>query len=333
MKCVYSFWSKPFLANIHSAPNAHTAVAMGFNSYAGFSSLADFLHSWVLSTALSSQHYGEVELVTDTYGKTLLVDRLHLPFSAVHVALDRVPTHVSARHWSLSKIVAYSLQTGPFVHVDADVYLWKRLPAQLETAPVFGQNTDSHVWLNFHYTEPYFLMYKFLPVLPDDFTYTPRIFHPWDTAICCGILGGQDWRLIRDVAQRAVEVFCCDANKYGWEVALGFDLLWGDRLPSYGYISVVEQYGIARECWARGLWKDVAFLLDEAKIATDMHYLRRQCAELGYTHLIDHTKKHPDMMARLRKRIAAEYAHYLLAIADIVQQEQRFGAQTLEVRW
>ena len=128
--------------------------------------------------------------MTDTYGKALLADRLQLPFTSVCTTMDRVPAHVSARHWSLSKIVAYALQTGPFVHVDADVYLWKRLPAHLEAAPVCGQNTDSQVWLNYHYTEPYFLMYKFLTILPNDFTYTPRIFHPWATAICCGILGG-----------------------------------------------------------------------------------------------------------------------------------------------
>src|SRR5262249_3002822 len=253
-----------------------------------------------------------------------------LPFTAVHTAMDTVPAHVSSKHWSLSKIVAYALQTGPFVHVDADVYLWKRLPARLEAAPVFGQNTDSQVWCNYHYTEPYFLMYKFLPVLPDDFTYTPRIFHPWDTAICCGILGGQEWQLIRDVAQRGVEVFACEANQYGWEIALSFDLLWGDRMPSYGYISVVEQYGIAKACWRRGIWKNVEFLFDEERICTDMQYLRQQSTELGYTHLIDHTKKHAGTMARLKKRIAVEYGHYLPIIAELVRQEKHCGAHTLE---
>jgi hypothetical protein len=332
MKCVYSFWSKPFLANIKPALNVQPAVNTGLNSYAGFSRFEDFLHSWVLSVELSARHYGEVELVTDTYGKALLADRLQLPFSAVRTAMDQVPAHVSARHWSLSKIVAYALQTTPFVHVDADVYLWKRLPARLEAAPVFAQNTDSHVWLNFHYTEAYFLMYKFLTVLPADFTYTPRVFHPWDTAICCGILGGRDWQLLRGVAQQAVEVLCGEANKYGWEVALGFDLLWGDRLPSYGYISVLEQYGIAKECWRRGLWGDMACLFDEEKISTDLWYLRRQCAELGYTHLIDHSKRRPDLMARLQRRVGIHYSQYLPAIADLGEDEKRFGAQVLGAR-
>jgi hypothetical protein len=278
MKSVYSFWSKPFLSNIQPSRPVQTYINAGLNSYAGFSTFEDFLSSWALSVELSSKHYREIELVTDSYGKVLLADRLKLPFTSINTAMDSTPEHVSPRQWSLSKIVAYSLQNRPFVHVDADVYLWKRLPPRLENAPVFGQNTDSEVWLNYHYTEAYFLMYKFLKVLPKDFTYQPRTFHQWDTAICCGILGGQAWQLIRDVATIAVKVFYCEENKYGWEVALGFGLLWGDRRPSYGYISVVEQYGIAKECWLKGIWQEVELLLDEKKISTDMQYLKNKCA-------------------------------------------------------
>src|SRR5262249_37178789 len=154
--------------------------------------------------------------------------------------------------------------------------------------------------------------------LPNDFIYQPRKFYQWDTAICCGIVGGQAWQLLRDVATTAVEVFYCAENKYGWEVALGFDLLWGDRMPSYGYISVVEQYGIAKECWLRGIWHEVELLLDEEKISTDLRYLQSKCAELGYTHLIDYTKRRPDIMARLRQRIATAYPRYVPVIATLV---------------
>jgi len=329
MKCIYSFWSKPFLANIKPNFPVQAGVTTGVHSYAGFSCFEDFLNSWVLSVELSSTHYQEVELITDTYGKVLLAERLQLPFTSINTALDHVPDHVSARHWSLSKIVAYSLQNDPFVHVDADVYLWKRLPNRLENAPVFGQNTDSQIWLNFHYTEPYFLMYKFLKVLPQNFTYVPRTFHTWDTAICCGIVGGQAWQLIKDVATMGVKIFSCQENAYGWEVALSFDLLWGDRMPSYGYISVVEQYGIAKECWLRGIWHEVELLLDEEKISTDMQYLKRKCAELGYTHLIDSTKKHTDIMARLKRRIATTYPHYVPLIAELVQEEKSHRTRSI----
>ena len=298
MKCVYSFWSKPFLANIN--PQLPSASAnIGSNSYAGFSSFEDFLYSWVLSAELSAQHYREIELVTDTYGKSLFIEQLKLPFTSVNTILNHVPEHVSHKHWSFSKIVAYTCQKEPFVHIDADVYLWKRLPPRVENASIFGQNTESQIWLNYHYTEPYFLMYKFLNVLPNDFTYEPRKFHKWDTAICCGVVGGQNWQLINSVAAKGVEIFYCEENKHGWEIDLSFDSLWGDRTPSHGYISVVEQYGIAKECWLQGIWNDVEFLLDERKISTDMQYLKRVCAALGYTHLIDRTKKHPENMARL----------------------------------
>jgi hypothetical protein len=332
MKCVYSFWSKPFLANIPSGlPSASGNTAS--HSYAGFASFEDFLYSWVLSVELSAQHYPDLELVTDTYGNSLLVEQLKLPFTSVTTVLDRVPEHVSSKHWSLSKIVAYAFQTEPFVHVDADVFLWKRLPHRIEDAPIFGQNTDSQIWLNYHYTEPYFLMYKFLQVLPDGFTYEPRIFHQWDTAICCGIVGGQNWQLIKGVGVKGVEVFYSEKNKPGWQIALSFDSLWGDRVPSYGCISVIEQYGLAKECWLQNIWHDVRFLLDEKKISTDMQYLKKVCAELGYTHLIDWTKKLPDNRARLKRRITADYERHLGIIADLVRNERLHGARQIGATW
>jgi hypothetical protein len=135
--------------------------------------------------------------------------------------------------------------------------------------------------------------------------------------------------LIKDVATTGVQVFYCEENTYGWEIALSFDLLWGDRMPSYGYISVVEQYGIAKECWHRGIWHEVELLLDEEKISTDMQYLKRICAELGYTHLIDSTKKRLDNMARLKQRIATLCPRYVPVIAALVREEKSHGAQAV----
>ena len=40
---------------------------------------------------------------------------------------------------ALGKLIAYSIQDGPFVHIDNDVFLWKPLPQELLQAPVFAQ--------------------------------------------------------------------------------------------------------------------------------------------------------------------------------------------------
>jgi hypothetical protein len=41
--------------------------------------------------------------------------------------------------WALGKLIAYSLQDEPFLHIDTDVFLWKPLPRELEMAPVVAQ--------------------------------------------------------------------------------------------------------------------------------------------------------------------------------------------------
>ena len=74
-KAVYSFCSDPFL----SRPG-----------YAGFATFEDFLNAWSLSVNLALEHFEKLELVTDNYGKTILVNELNLPFKDVTSNLDSV---------------------------------------------------------------------------------------------------------------------------------------------------------------------------------------------------------------------------------------------------
>jgi hypothetical protein len=53
--------------------------------------------------------------------------------------------------------------------------------------------------------------------------------------------------------------------------------------------------------------------------------------ELGYTHLIDYTKKRAHITAKLRQRIAAEYPRYVPLIAELVQEEKSHGAQVVGI--
>jgi hypothetical protein len=63
--------------------------------------------------------------------------------SAVSTEIDTLDS-VDAGWWALGKLVAYSLQDRAFVHLDADVFLWKPLPTRLISAPVFAQCPERH---------------------------------------------------------------------------------------------------------------------------------------------------------------------------------------------
>ncbi len=98
------------------------------------------LMSWTLSCLSLRQHYDRVELYTDRRGYEVLIERLHLPYTRVHVIYD--DDLCLPQHWAYAKIKTYSLQTEPFLHIDGDMYFPKPLPQELLDAPLVAQNRE-----------------------------------------------------------------------------------------------------------------------------------------------------------------------------------------------
>ena len=98
------------------------------------------LMSWALSCLSLREHYDEVALYTDSEGKRILIDELHLPYTEVNVIYDDFPC--LPQHWALAKIKTYSLQTRPFLHVDGDVYVPKPFSEEILQAPLIAQNRE-----------------------------------------------------------------------------------------------------------------------------------------------------------------------------------------------
>lgn len=98
------------------------------------------LMSWALSCLSLLKHYDEVVLYTDSAGKRILIDELHLPYTDVQVVFD--DAEWLPQHWALAKIKTYSLQTKPFLHVDGDIYVPRPLPEEILSAPLIAQNRE-----------------------------------------------------------------------------------------------------------------------------------------------------------------------------------------------
>ena len=98
------------------------------------------LMSWALSCLSLREHYDEVALYTDSEGKRILIDELHLPYTEVNVVFDDFLC--LPQHWALAKIKTYSLQTKPFLHVDGDVYVSQPFSEEILTAPLVAQNRE-----------------------------------------------------------------------------------------------------------------------------------------------------------------------------------------------
>ena len=118
------------------ADGGHNPLEYGF----GWPHAEYNLMSWALSCLSLREHYDEVVLYTDSAGKRILIDELHLPYTDVQVVFDDFPC--LPQHWALAKIKTYSLQTKPFLHVDGDIYVPHPLPEDVLAAPLIAQNRE-----------------------------------------------------------------------------------------------------------------------------------------------------------------------------------------------
>ena len=284
MRAVWSFWSKPFLAfkgRIWREPWHH-------------------LLAWGLSVRLASKHYPDTMLVTDQAGAELLVERLGLRFTHVRTDLEQL-RHADVGWWALGKLFAYSMQDRPFVHLDTDVFLWKRLPARLEGAAVFTQCPETHPpldeWCGPGDIEAAFAAHNL--VLPPEWQWTrsqPSVGFREEN---CGILGGTRVDFIRHFSQLGLELALNPVYAQAWA-----------KLPyKAGYMMMIEQFLLAA-CLdyhrvhpgspfsgirGRHLFSSWAQAFDPLVTA-----------RVGYTHLLGDAKTHPGITQRLEHRMQRE---------------------------
>ncbi|PST84251.1 hypothetical protein C7T94_05895 [Pedobacter yulinensis] len=122
MKIVQTFWTKPGLHGHWPDPVFHYM-------------------SWALSCLQLRQFYNQVELYTDHSGAELLHDRFRLPYTGFHLTLNNFP--FADYLWSAPKLHTYSLQQESFLHVDGDVFLFRKIPESfIEKHDVVCQNLE-----------------------------------------------------------------------------------------------------------------------------------------------------------------------------------------------
>ena len=126
-RIVQSYWSKAY----QNTPNS------------GWAFRESHYMSWALSCLQLKQFYDEIELVTDSEGADLLINKLHLPYTSCLTILDKLKNENPAI-WALGKIAAYEVQQEPFIHVDGDIYIWKPFPKRIEEAGIVAQNIEKN---------------------------------------------------------------------------------------------------------------------------------------------------------------------------------------------
>jgi hypothetical protein len=282
MRAVWSFWSKPFRAykgRIWREPQHH-------------------LLAWGLSLKLARQHFAETQLVTDTAGKAMLVDDLGLEFDEVTTDLDCLQG-ADPGWWALGKLVAYSLQHQPFVHLDTDVFLWKALPPSLTSAPIFAQCPEQHqlenAWCGPRHIEWLFDRHRLS--LPVEWQWaSSRHTHSFREENC-GILGANRLDFIRHYAQTAIRMVSDPAHCAAWAELpdkSGFNMI----IEQFLLAACLDYHRIDPNSPYRGV--TIRYLFPTWSEAHNSHATTR----VGYTHLLGDAKTNPWVMARLERRVA-----------------------------
>ena len=280
MRALWSFWSRPFHAyygRIWSKPLHH-------------------LLAWGLSVSAASRHYPETVLITDQPGKRLLVDELGLRFAHVSTELDRLK-NVDPGWWALGKLVAYSLQDEPFVHLDSDVFLWKPLPRYLVESPVFAQYPEGFDE-NGPYYRPQDIEWAFSEEklkLPPEWVWVRKNRNHFPAANC-GILGGSDPEFLRYYAQTAIQLVTAPPNAAAWS-----------RLSDKRCYNIVIEQFLLSACAEYHSFHPASshrhVHLNHLFSSWEYAFNPKYAARAGFAHLVAGAKSHPQVGRRIEQRV------------------------------
>ena len=100
MKLVHSFYSKPYLQT--------NSISWAENR--------SIFESQALSLFQAMKHgFENTELVTDDFGKHLLIDILNLPYRSVKTDIQEIYDKYNTKLWVVGKMKAYQIQEEPFL--------------------------------------------------------------------------------------------------------------------------------------------------------------------------------------------------------------------------
>jgi hypothetical protein len=295
MRSVWSFWSKPF----HSHESAR------------WSSSFHHLLAWEISVRAAGRHYPDTVLITDKPGKRLLVDRLGLEFATVSTELESLNAADSGL-WALGKLLAYSLQDCPFLHLDTDVFLWKPLPPALADSPVITQCFEGFHNQNSAY-HPEEIEWAFAQErlrLPVEWEWMrkERGLIPSQN---CGILGGGHIEFLRYYSRTALDL----ALRSEYAAA------WSRIHDKRNHNLVIEQFFLAACAEFHGSNPTSPYAgvrIDSLFPSWDSCFDPKRTARIGFTHLMT-AKSHPAVASRLEDRVRRENPAYFRRCRQIHQ--------------
>jgi hypothetical protein len=262
------------------------------------------LMAWTLSCLQLKQYYPNVVLYCDSVSAKILIDNLQLPYSEVICNLDVLNSY-HPQLWALPKIKAYSLQESPFLHVDGDVFIWKKFEDDLMKSNLIAQNIESAT----NYYENIMLS------LEENLVFFPKeIKSERDSknpilAYNAGIFGGSNVSFFKEYSKKAFEFV--DKN-----------VLNLSKINVTNFNIFFEQYLFC--CMAKQQNQNVGVLIPE--VIGDNEYkgfadFTKVPHEKNYLHLLGTYKKSEFVCKQLANRLRQDYPVYYYRIIELFKRQ------------
>jgi hypothetical protein len=263
------------------------------------------LMAWTLSCLQLKKYYPEVVLYCDSVSAKTLIDSLQLPYSDVICNLDILNSY-HPQLWALPKIHAYSQQERPFLHVDGDVFIWKKFDDNLMKSNLITQNMESST----NYYETIMLS------LEDNLCYFPnqiKIERGSGNPILAynaGILGGSNISFFKEYTAKAFEFVDKNISSLSKIDVGNFNIFF-------------EQYLFY--CLAKEKKQNVSVLISD--IIGDNQYkgfgdFARVPFEIKYLHLLGQYKRNNFICMQMANRLRQDYPDYYYRIIELFKKQQ-----------
>jgi hypothetical protein len=245
------------------------------NNYGWYNARFNWI-SWILSCNQLLKFHKDVELFTDSFGYEILIEKLQLPYTKVHVVLDEL-NHYHKDLWAVAKIKTFQLQTEPFLHVDGDVFVWESLTDKFQKSELITQNLEIT-------TDYYGSMWN---EISPNLSFLPKEmnnYHNKKSNLACnmGIIGGNDINFFKEYTKKSFEFV--DKNNSSWS-----------NINSFNFNVFFEQ--VLFHEMANEKLKKIDFLFDE--VSEDNAYVGfgdfHKVPNIKYLHLLGVYKRNASM--------------------------------------
>lgn len=262
------------------------------------------LMSWALSSLLMNTVYDKLDLYCNSGPADLLIDKLELPYNKVDITTHEDFILPDKSLWALPKIVTYSLQSEPFIHLDGDVFLFSKLPDCLLASRLVSQNLEEASQYHLAAKKQIEESLKYLPCcMRNDF----KLSKPLKT-LNAGIIGGNDIDFIHqfsEIALRLVYDNIEDLNKINTDA---FNVFFEQHL----FYSLAKEKNI-----------EVAVLFED--LVENNNYIglgdfHEAPFKRNYLHLLGNYKRDEFTCIQMASRLRALYPEYFYRILSLFKK-------------